>query len=440
MFDVRSRVLTYILMRSRMAAFRESQQVYASITQRKEIEEIQVERFNRSWSQALLHVPFYQRWRREHSLPYRIERPSDLLSFPTLTKSEIVDNSDEIFADPRIKGFYTTGGSTGQPTRYPKGNGEQGAHWVNSQVARSWSGIRPFDSCVHIWGHSHLFGSGARGRVLQAARAGKDLTLGLTRLDAYDLSEGALDRNYRALVRADPRVLSGYSSAVVRLCRFIHENGLPLKDQRRLEMAVLCAETVDDSDLELVRELLKVHVVIEYGAAETGVVAMSDRSARDIRLLWRSYILLDAGEGEATITTLGPRVFPLVNYAIGDCVTTADVTDGNVLRVSAITGRRQELVQVLGSSGPIKVSAILPVHILKAFEGVRAVQFHQVDQDRLRIYVEYDGAMDAIDLRTKFLAEFSRDYPQVEPQYVELEIVDRATLTKAGKHALFRQP
>ena len=412
-------------------------QLYGHDTNRDQIESFQVQRFNEVWSRCLASVPFYQSWQRQYNLPRTIARVADLRDFPPLTKEILLERSAEIFRGGTITDAYTSGGSTGQPTRYPRGPGELDQNWVNAYLARNWWGIAPTDPNVHLWGHAHLFGSGLAGRVAQLRRRVADRALGLTRLNAYDLSEPALAKDYRALQASNPISISGYTSAIFKLARYIERNQLDLGEKTRLKAVILCSETASEADVTLVRQVFKVPVAIEYGAAETGVIAMSDGSPTNIRVLWDSHIALVADGGEVRLTTLTPRLFPLVNYAIRDLVVPGDIRDGNALTFKSVLGRSQDIVRVADGHGILDLSAILPIHILKSYDGVVGVQFEQVRPNHLHIHVETDRPIDIDDVRAHFVRELQRDHPSFDPSSVHFIRASEPARTLAGKHTLF---
>ncbi|WP_341720194.1 hypothetical protein QQG74_10995 [Micromonospora sp. FIMYZ51] len=411
--------------------------VYDAAPSRAEIERHQVQRFNETWAYCLAKLPFYRSWRQEHGLPERIERPHQLADFPPLTKEVLIARTDEIFEGGRITRYYTTGGSTGQPTRYPRGPGETTDRWVDAYLGRHWAGIRPTDPSVLLWGHSHLFGSGWRGQVAQVRRNLADRLMNITRQNAYDLTESALTGHYEAVRRTDPVSLAGYASAVAKLARFVERNDLDLGDQRRLRAVVMCAETAYDADIEAIERVFRAPAVIEYGSAETGVLAMSYQRAHVIRVFWDSFLCLVSDERELLVTTLARRLFPLVNYAIGDRVEPSDAVRGNALSFRAVLGRRQDVVRVAAASGVLDLSAILPVHILKSYPGIIGVQFQQLRRDELRILVEADRDLDLDEVTSYFVRELRKDHPDLDHRSVTFQQVAEAVKTRAGKHALF---
>ncbi|MEU4714749.1 hypothetical protein AB0F73_13970 [Micromonospora purpureochromogenes] len=404
---------------------------------RADIEQIQVERFNKVWAYCTAEVPFYRSWRREHDLPERILRPSDLRHFPILDKEVLIRRSAEVFQGGSIKEAYSTGGSTGQPTRFPKAANEVTGRWVNNYLGRSWWGIQPFEPQVLLWGHAHLFGSGLRARVAQAGRGAADRLVNMTRLNAYDLSEPALRSHHLALRDRNPVALVGYTSAVFKLARYIERNGLDLGDKSRLRSVILCAETASDADLAMIERVFGANAVIEYGAAETGVMAMSRERSRAIRVIWDSFICRVPENRSLVVTTLDDRLFPLVNYSIGDCVESTDVVDGNALEFRSILGRRQEIVQVAAAQRILDLSPILPVHILKTYPGIVGVQFRQERPDALHIYVQADHELDLDAVSRFFIRELRKDHPDLRADSITFHQVPEQARTRAGKHALF---
>jgi phenylacetate-coenzyme A ligase PaaK-like adenylate-forming protein len=406
---------------------------------RETIERLQVAQFNAVWSYCLSDVPFYRTWAREHDLPDRIDRPSDLAAFPTLTKQVIVERSDEIFQGGTVRSWVTTGGSTGEPARYPVGTTEAGLAWANMYLGRGWWGIRPFDEHVMIWGHSHLFGTGLKGRIAQAKRKGADRVLNITRLNAYDMTEQALESHFLRLRRGNPLFMVGYTSGVFRLARYIEANGLALQ-VNRLRGVVLTSETVSDADIDTVERVFRAPAIIEYGAAETGVIAYSRDKARTLQVFWDSFICLRDAGGVLSLTTITPRLFPLVNYEIGDVVGGGNAADGSVLTFDSVLGRKQDVIKVAAIDGrELELSAILPVHILKGYTGVRSVAFEQHDAS-VSVFVETDGALDSDDIARYFARELRKDHPSFDPHSVKFLQTAEQQKTPAGKHRLVRVP
>lgn len=435
---MRPEILRRIVFRKRQRVLTRKVERHSEGWSRDRIEQFQADRFNDVWSYCLREIPFYRTWRLEHELPTRIDRPADLRQFPILDKNTIVARAGEIFQHGAISSAYTTGGSTGRPARYPRGVSDVYGYYANSYIGRSWWGIKPFDPCVLVWGHAHLFGSGPRGRVLERRRRVADRVLNITRLDAYDLSEASLGRHYTRFIRADPFYLVGYTSAILQLAKYIDRNGLIIPAARQLRVVVLTSEAFTSDDAAFVESVFGARVVSEYGTAETGVIAASKDDMAPFHVIWDSFVCLVASSGEMTVTTLDARKFPLVNYVTGDCIQGPSSQDENLLAFDAVVGRQQDSVQVLTRDGaPLVLSGILPVHILKGYPGILAVQYRQTPNAILEIRVQADRQLAMDELSAYFATQLHRDHPAFDDRSVEIFQVAEMAKTAAGKQARF---
>ena len=411
---------------------------YETDVTRAEAERFQLQRFNAMWSASRRNVPFYRAWAEEHDLPPRIETLEELRSFPVLTKQIIQERSHEIFMDQhgeKIPTAYSTGGTTGTPTRFPRGPGESINSYANAYVGRSWWGVRPFDSYVHVWGHSHLFGN---TRTAKLKRRAQDLVANAERVNAYDMSSEAVASHAQAILNRNPTSVVGYTSAVFKIARHIEDHAMDTSGLTNLRSIIVTAETVTPADVTLIERVFGAPVVIEYGAAETGVLAYSRHHSWPLHVFWRSFIISIENDSSLQITTLDERIFPLVNYAIGDTAEGEDVEQGNTLSLKRVTGRTKDSVTLSSTDGALLTfSAILPVHILKTIPGVSSVQYRQERPDLLRIYLTASSRLDITSVAKTFAEHLKKECPNFDPQSAVFEQVPHAILTRAGKQALF---
>lgn len=426
------------LLKRRLALLAEKQERYRT-SDRAEIEAFQSRRLTQIWSYCVREVPFYRRWAREHGLPANIHHPSDLAQFPVLTKKLLVDRRDEVFAGLSPKAFVSTGGSTGEPARYPATPACLEPGWANAYLGRGWWGIRPFQRHVHIWGHAHLFGAGWRGRVAQVKRRALDAMMNATRLNAYDMSPDAIDRYARIIAATDPVTIIGYTSAVFRLAR--HVLATPeLELSRTLKGVIITSESSSGTDIAVIEEAFRAPVIQEYGSAETGVLAYSHPDTGQMHMFWDSFAALRSAEGDLRVTTLNRRVFPLINYTLGDVAETDTPPGESVLSLRRVQGRTQDAVMLGGTDGSVKIlSAILLVHILKLYPGVRSVAFEQHSERFLGIFVEADRPLDLGSINAFFADEIVKmDFPRFDPGSVTFVQVEEQQRTLSGKHRLIR--
>ena len=55
-----------------------------------------------------------------------------------LDKELLISRSAEVFAGGSTKQAYSTGGNTGQPTKFPRGRDESTDRWANNYLGRAW--------------------------------------------------------------------------------------------------------------------------------------------------------------------------------------------------------------------------------------------------------------------------------------------------------------
>ena len=148
---------------------------------------------------AYSEIPFYKMWKEKYNLPEKILSIEELNNFPVLTKKEIQQNSELIFSHLKDYQTTSTGGSTGEPTKFPYIKSEMEYNYATNYLARSWWGFEPLDKVLLFWGHSHLFGNGVKGKINQYKRVMLDLLINTKRLNAYDMSFNTIGKYVKEL-------------------------------------------------------------------------------------------------------------------------------------------------------------------------------------------------------------------------------------------------
>ena len=209
-----------------------------------EIKQYQIDHFNKIWHKAIIEIPFYQHWKKKYNLPNFIKSLDELKYFPVLEKKHIQKNQDSIFLSLKNYNVISTGGSTGKPTRFPISDEELLNSYANQYLARGWWGIKPLDRIIFIWGHSHLFGDGIKGKINQYKRLLYDWIINTKRLSAYDMSLNSIEKYYQILKKSNPVMIMGYTSSIYKIAKYIDENNLNIKNHSNLKGVVVTSETV----------------------------------------------------------------------------------------------------------------------------------------------------------------------------------------------------
>ena len=210
----------------RIRLIQQRQKLYKKTICPREIKKIQIEKFNFVWKKAFNEIPFYTYWKKKNKIPSKIESLKELQNFPYLKKKHIVKYQDLIFHKLDKKKSISTGGSSGEPTKFPSSKVDFLSIYADAYVARGWYGINPFDKILSFWGHSHLFGYGIVGRIREIKRSMMDLVINTKRLNAYDMHPNTIINYYNVALNLKPQMISGYTSCIFKLALFITENKL----------------------------------------------------------------------------------------------------------------------------------------------------------------------------------------------------------------------
>ncbi len=308
-----------------------------------------LEQLNHRWAHATAQIPHYRELVRSGRVPRTFGSVQEFVeTVPATTRTDVQQDLPARVDPARPAELKrTSGGSTAQPVTTPAWKSEPAYTRLNTWMARGWYGIRPSSRLALIWGHSHLLGSGWRGRVNGLIRQSKDAACGYLRLSAYDLSVAHLEAMRQRLETFRPEYIVGYSAALDALAR-AHEG----RDLSHLKVRAVIATgegfPAEDSS-ERLQALFNCPVAMEYGAVETYVMAHQHPEGA-YRTFWRSYFLEAVEPGTAggavlRVTSLYPRAFPLFRYEIGDEVETCDEEDGyGVSRLKRVIGRCNDFI------------------------------------------------------------------------------------------------
>jgi phenylacetate-coenzyme A ligase PaaK-like adenylate-forming protein len=394
----------------------------------------QVAAFNEVWRRARARYRFYADWQRRHRLRDEITHIDDLHGFPVLRSEDIEEGLGQIAEDAAPCRLVLTGGSSGRTRLFPRGAEDHGLLYSSMYLGRSWAGIEPGDAILSIWGHEHLFGAGAFGRFRMIKRQIMDWLIGTSRLNVYHLDEESVASYFDAILARPGAILIGYTSAIRKLLDFIEQSGAD-GPGTRVRAVIFCGETVTHRDLQAVRRLLRSVPLIEYGMQETGVMAYSSPSSRDLTFFWDAFHCWATQARELIITTLQPVRFPLINYGTEDRIEPVGAAATALpFRCAHVVGRTREVLQFTLKGGrTIDVHGEIVEDVLDAMlPRVRSYFIHQRG-DAIDIAIQPVAGQEFGVLREDFLCEIRREFPDLDEQKFTFSALDRERMTIAGK-------
>lgn len=400
----------------------------------------QTELFNEAWQKAQL-LPFYEKWQRDHHLPPRITNIAELKTWPVLTKDDLRNNIDLVNQTPGVTASYRTSGSTGEPFNFPRGAGEFPDLYGTMWSFRSASGLRPFDPFLVV---STTLTNAAQSWSAQLKnrlnRIVKDIVGNSWNTAGFIATPEAADRALFTLKFTRPKYIIGFPSGIANIARRAEELKLSFPS---LSHAILTSETIDSADIELIERALGVRVLIEYGATEIGVIAGSadESAAWPLKVNWWSSLVRLTPNQEILVTTLSTRVFPLINYALGDIIEAGNISPGgSVLTIGMVHGRTRDTVSIRTKQEELKeVFAREITYLVRDLEGVESVQVAQIDEGEIQLCIVAPKA-EKRELTRKMSASLDRNQKDLLPEAITFRFVEAHISSARGKRGVLIDP
>jgi phenylacetate-CoA ligase len=358
-----------------------------------EIRAFQLEKLKRLVTHCHETVPYYREVMDERGIdPRDIVDPQSFAALPLLTRellgerqADLVSRVAELDALPARH----SSGSTG--VRVEVRQDRDFDMWCRAHQLRTYAwcgGWRLGDPFVLAWGSPVLFESRTRAARIDNRIARR------TETNAFRLDRRSVDRTLDALARAQPRLVSGYTTALYLLAQRALERGIALP---RLAAVQATAEPLAPAMRATIAEGLDCAVFDKYGSRETSIVA-HESPAHDGMCIQaeHTYVeFLDAGgaacrpgqAGRLVLTTLNNRAQPLLRYETTDIAAPIPgrcPSGIGLPRMTAVSGRLQDML-VTPDGGLVHPQ--LFSNVMRQFPLVRWFQIVQEADARLLVRV-----------------------------------------------------
>ena len=334
---------------------------YASDLPSQAIAQIQLELLNREWARTVKRIPFYSKLVAANAAPGEFESLEHFFAVAPMANRSLIHQHAAGMCDPSRgpDSWRITGGSTSQPVQLPAWREEFVHAQYDMWAARSWYSIDPGSRLFLLWGHSHLLGTGLKGRWNGFRRSLNDRLLQYRRFSAYNLSAERLKQAAAEMIAFRPDYFLGYSVALDSFARANEDmagrlRALNLKVCNRHFRVVPRAgvrRSLSTPSRDRRARIGADGAIAGYGSVETNVIAHTHPSG-GYRVFWRTHLveaLPVAGTRRCRvlITSLYPRCFPLVRYEMGDEIEVEDTQSPaeGVLRFRAVIGRCNDSIR-----------------------------------------------------------------------------------------------
>lgn len=345
------------------------------------VAQIQLKKLNRIWCEAHQKIPFYIDLKDRIALPDQFASLDEYCDkMPILEKSTIKNYQNFFFfPEPKPNLYRITGGSTSNPIQIPAWKSEYKFTTPDTWVGRSWYGISPADRVFLYWGHSHLLGSGLRGKVNALSRKIKDRIQNYHRYSCYDLSDQSVEKAGLKILEVRPQYIIGYSYALDRLARVNRKLSENFKSLG-IKAVIATAESLPFEDsASVLEEIFSAPLAMEYGAVETNVIAHAHPEG-GYHVFWKNYFLefdsAFSNTQEVIVSSLYDRCTPLFRYKIGDILLTENYRhlsgSRSLLSFDKVIGRSNVLI-TMPSGRQLHSEAVS--HAVRSIKDVVAYQF-----------------------------------------------------------------
>ncbi len=285
-------------------------------------------------------VPFYkERFDSAGVKPSDIKHAEDLAKLPVLTKDELRAWMKEEDKNPKYKYWYRdkTSGSTGNPLMFLVSPREKAYNMANWLRVLMLSGYNPIlgKTMSPVSTHSE---SATKKTLLSK--------VGILRREFINNSAPE-EETIKRINEYKPDFLYTNRSTFMKLALYVKNNNIEL---HRPKYICSTSEIVNEKARALFKEVFSDNFVDAYGSAETGALLTKVNDSKyfisNIDLF--AFNIYDdnnnlADEGRIIITPLYFDELPLINYVLGDRVS-SEVVDG-VRYVTKIQGRLNDYIK-----------------------------------------------------------------------------------------------
>ena len=309
------------------------------------IRDWQTERMWQLVDDAYRYSPYYRELFDSLSLkPGDIQTFEDLEKIPPLTKEIIRERYDDIIlrGKPGLHYRHTsTGGSTGNPTRYVKDNDSWGFDNAFNLLMWKQTGYRLGDRFLAL-GSSSLFPTTKRS-VLHDLYYG---IRGKIPFNAMDLSKERLEACIDLIRRKHIHYIYGYASSIFLLAKYVEENHL--ESTIRIKACFPTSEILTETYRSTMERVFGCVVSNMYGAHDGGIVAHDIRGG--FKVGYNCIVQVEDGSqaGPALLTDITSTAFPFIRYKLGDELKLgkgySDYFNGQVL--DDVIGRTSDVIEL----------------------------------------------------------------------------------------------
>ena len=332
-------------------------------------------------------VPYYHEVMKARGFnPNKLQSFDDLQRLPILTR-EILAKNFEKLKSSEISSFHAhescSSGSTGQPARFMQDINFD--TWCRAHQLRAYhwcGGWKVGERFALIWGSPVYWDKQTLARRVEAAFTNR------IELNCNNIGRSNLERILDRLSQFQPKLISGYSTALYLLCQLARERGVRLGQLQALQPN---AEPTYDYMRKEMEDYFKVPVFDKYGSTETNIISHQSVVDNSIMCIQsenthvefindNGFPCKNGEDGNLIATTLNNYSMPLIRYQTLDVAAPLEglcPSGRGFPLMSKIRGRLYDVILTK------KGEKVHPQIFSNLFSNFSTVQWFQVVQDEV---------------------------------------------------------
>ncbi|WP_207536130.1 hypothetical protein [Desertivirga arenae] len=256
-------------------------------------------------------------------------------SLPLMTKKDISGRLPGVNPSS-IHSYAYTGGSYGEPFKLPYSKERAGIRTASFAYFNEIAGYSLGDPFL-------LIAAKEKPKWWQFLR-------NEYRFVPKDLSEQQIAETVKLLCDQQIKVIIGFPSVVYELAAYIAEN----KIDHPVNAIIFTSEPTDETKRKFIKRAFGCRVTDRYSNEEVGLIAQqrefggvyyTNRYNVLVEILGDDNLPVAAGEaGKVVVTDLKADLVPIVRYDTGDIAVAHEYKEGQLMSLSAISGRTTEMI------------------------------------------------------------------------------------------------
>ena len=312
-----------------------------------------------------------------------------LRTLPLLTKDIIREQQFNIYSDETGTGWNTwgnTGGSTGEPLKFPrKGNGqwnEPVCQYMTYSYLNEWGGGGKSGDVIVSLSGNRIPEEKQQKKIFYDIEG--NFPWGKYRFSTLYMKEENMPYYVEAINQSNATFIRGYSAGILTLAQYIRKHHVALDIQ--LKGIYLTSEAFAESSRKFISDVFRCPVIGQYGHTEMSVYAYQhkdDSVYECLPLYGYTEVLDDKGRhvkegetGEIVVTGFNQIGMPFIRYKTGDLATYVGRKDDGTVLIDAIQGRTVDFLYDTSGERVYLTGAIFGGHI-KAFNHIAQWQLTQ---------------------------------------------------------------